>query len=96
MKFRAEDIRELRYGCSVEGMESIEESMVGHNRWSVEVAFIFKHDGKFYKADFSDPATEYQDSQETLDIDSDGMVECDEVFPTPVTTIKYLRKNNHI
>jgi hypothetical protein len=89
MKFLAQDIRELRFGGSVENMESVGENMSGHSRWSVEVEFIFKYGDKFYRADFSDPATEYQDSSPDLDTDKDDMVECDEVFPVEIKTIKY-------
>jgi hypothetical protein len=39
----------------------VEKTLDGHSRWSVDYSMIFEHEGRFYRSDYSQGATESQD-----------------------------------
>lgn len=59
--------------------DEIERNFIDSSRWSLHYEFIFKHEGKFYRAYYSVGATEYQDETPWQ---YDKEVECEEVVQT--------------
>lgn len=84
MKFSKQFLQDMEY-------EVIEESIIDHSRWSVMYEVIFKHEDKFYVTSYSVGATEHQD-ETPYEYEPDE-IECEEVFPVEVMTIKYLTKD---
>ncbi|MCL1696387.1 hypothetical protein [Lysinibacillus sp. BPa_S21] len=58
------------------------------SRWSVHHRIIFKHDGKFYEAYYSEGATEMQDERPW---EYEDEVECDEVELKEVKVVKWVK-----
>lgn len=89
MEFPKEVMQELIWD-DAEGMELIENEIIDTTRWSIVHRIVFKVEGSYYSTCYSEGATECQD-ESPFEYDGD-MIECDEVFPTEVTRIEYLRK----
>jgi hypothetical protein len=68
-------------------LDIVEEKIVGKSRWSVRKSRVFRHEGKLYRTEFSEGATEYQDVR-PYEYEPD-MIECPEVFPVEKTIIVY-------
>lgn len=64
MKLTAEQARDIVWE-SDEDWQSVEEEVVGNDRWSIHKTGVFKHipTAKFYRFNWSVGATEYQDEQ---------------------------------
>ena len=87
MKFNKEDLQSLVYYDEPEGFDVITRDMVDTTRWSILYKMVFSYDGKFYLTTYSLPATEMQD-ETPYEYEPDE-IECQEVEPVEVTTIKY-------
>ena len=49
------------YGSSnFDGYKKISTEITGNSRWSINHELIFEYNGKFYRVDYSEGATEYQ------------------------------------
>lgn len=81
MKFSKEDLLDDVH-------ETIYEKIVDKGRWHTYYERIFKHEDKYYRTVFRRGSTESQDCQAYED-DPDE-IECEEVFPVEVKTIKYM------
>jgi hypothetical protein len=68
----------------IEGVERIEDEIVGTGRWSVDRQAVYKYDNRYWQVSYQEPATEYQDWDK-----EDYTVH--EVFPVEVTVTKYVR-----
>jgi hypothetical protein len=80
-KFTATELEEL-------GVRSnyILRTIVGEQRWSLDVELVFKHEGRYWRVAASEPATEYQDEDPWYD---QTEVIADEVVLAPVTELKW-------
>ena len=90
--FDKEDLRELLLNDEheINGMlaKVVENTLSSTTRWSHIYEMVFSYDGKFYMTDYSTGATEQQDEQPFEY--SDEKIECIEVVPVEVKTIKYV------
>lgn len=87
MKFPTTDLQALLCVDEIPGYETISNEIMGKSRWSVNKKLIFKHEGKFYQAFYSQGATEYQDE---APFEHEGPeVECKEVFEKQKTITVY-------
>jgi len=69
------------------GSHSIEDTLVGHSRWSVEHELVFlNRDGKKYRCSYSVGATE---SQDEMPWEYENEVACEEVVQRTVTVRKW-------
>ena len=85
MKLSRDKALDILYGN--EGGEVILDEIVDTSRWSVHHDLVVKIDGKFYSAEYSVGATEYQNESPWQ---NENEVEFVEVEPKEVTTIKYI------
>jgi hypothetical protein len=69
---------------------SIKDTIIDTSRWSVHHEIIFKDKGKFYKAFYSEGATECQDER-PWEYDED--IECIEVELKKVMVTKWVEKS---
>ena len=74
------------------GKATIEDTITGKGRWSIQHRWIFKHDDKFFEAQYSHGATENQD--ESPFEHSGMMIECPEVNAVEKTVTVYERALN--
>ena len=91
MEFPKEDLQDLIRFCDVDGLELIKDEITDTSRWSVHHTMIFKHNGKYYLAGYSEGATEIQD-ESPFEYEPD-MIECPEVEPVEVTVTEYRVKD---
>jgi hypothetical protein len=66
--------------------DEVQNTIVGHRRWSVDHEMIFKYNGKLYRANYSVGATESQDEGPW---EYEDEVEVTEVNPVEKTVIVY-------
>lgn len=86
MKFSKEFMLEdVLYGCNEE-VEVIYDNIIDISRWSQIHEIVFKYNGKFYMADYSCGATEYQDESPWEYVEE---VTVTEVEPVEVTVTQY-------
>lgn len=85
--FSKEFLREVIGFSNVPETELIEDNIVDTSRWSEIHEVVFKHQGKFYRTDYSCGATEMQD-ESPFEYDDDE-IECTEVEPVEVVRIEY-------
>lgn len=81
MKFSKEFLQD-------QGGETVECTIMGTSRWSIQYRRVFKHEGKFYGTFFSRGATESQD-ESPYEYDGDE-IECPEVRPIEKTITVYV------
>lgn len=87
MKFNKEDLCELVYQGEPEGFEVISREFSWNSRWSLHYEMVFKYEDKYYLTTYSVGATESQD-ESPYQYEPDE-IECQEVVPVEVVTIKY-------
>ena len=78
MKFKKENLQKLVYD-DCDTLTQIREEQTGSGRWTVENEMVFRFEGHYYRADYSEGATEQQDVT-AFECDND-LIECDEVWP---------------
>lgn len=83
--FDAKVLRELVIEGS-DDMEIIENTLTGKSRWADIHTMVFKFEGKFYKSEYRQGATESQEEGPFEYVDS---VDCIEVEPKEKTVIVY-------
>lgn len=88
-KFKSSDL--LDNGLPYEGTES--NVLAWHGRWSVGHEIVFEWEGKFWKAEYSEAATESQDEGPW---EYQKEVECTEVELKEVTELKWVVKDEHV
>jgi len=74
-----------------EDYKVIVDEIISTTRWAVVHKLIFKHDGKFWQTTYNVPATEMQ---EEMPFEYQEVVNCRQVVPKEVTTIKYVPAND--
>ncbi|MNW57758.1 hypothetical protein D3C74_355830 [compost metagenome] len=87
MKFKTSYLKnelDLPYSAMV-------DEITDTSRWSVHHKIIFEHDGKFYRAYYSEGATEMQCESPW---ENEDEVDCDEVELKEVKVMKWVVKNN--
>jgi hypothetical protein len=89
MKFKKEFLLDLIYG--EEAGFVVEDTIVSTGRWAIDHRMIFEVDDKFYELLYQRAATEMQDMQPLEDYRAGGMIDCDEVLPTPKTITVYVK-----
>ena len=91
MKFDKEFLREEVVFDYPTGTYIVEDTIIGHRRWSVDHRIVFKddkrHPGKFFTTTYSVGATEGQD-ESPFEYDDDP-VECPEVRAVERTVTVY-------
>lgn len=93
MKFHYEVLDELRCEESMTdldgvGINLVEITLKSHSRWTIIKRLVFEKEGRYFSVDYQEPATEYQEV-EAFDADSNGMVECHQVFKRIVEVVVY-------
>lgn len=83
MKFTQQFLDELD---DEESVEVIETEQVCSSRWSSFHETIFKFDSHYYKYEFTNGLTEYQENERLA---PEEEIECEEVFPTNVMITVY-------
>ena len=68
---------------------AIKNTITGTSRWSIHHEIVFEHDGKFYRTNYSEGATESQDESPW---DYEIEVECVEVELKEVKEKKWVTK----
>jgi hypothetical protein len=68
------------------GSDIIRDKIVGKGRWTLHHELIFKKNDKFYRTDYTNGATEYQDE---FPWQYEDTVICQEVKPYEKTIISY-------
>jgi hypothetical protein len=91
MKFDAEILRELAWGCEFDDYKVLSDEQVDSSRWESHHELVFRHDGKLYMACYSQGLTECQDSRP---FQYDREEECPEVEAYEVTVTKYREKKD--
>jgi len=83
------DDHDLPPGWANDDFELVENEMTDTSRWAIHHTMTFKElsSGKFYEVSYRVGATEYQDER-AFEFEPD-MVECYEVEPVEVKTIKF-------
>ncbi len=71
----------MKLGEILEGKDLIVKQYEYVRRQSVLFSIVFKRDDKFYSFAWDQSAIKYQDGQEQLHIDHEGMIGCREVEP---------------
>jgi hypothetical protein len=84
MKFSKHDLAE-------ETHETVVNEITDHDRWTAHYRRVFKVGDKYFETHYRVGATEYQD-EGPYEYDPDE-IECEEVFPTQVTVVQYLRRS---
>lgn len=72
---------------------TVDDTITGHFRWTVDHRRIFRHEGRLYETFYSVGATEQQD--ETPYQNDSLEIECDEVFAVEKTVTVYEKVNQH-
>ena len=70
---------------------TVYDKIVDHSRWSIHFERVFKHEGKFYRTNYSRGATEVQDER-AYDYQQDA-IECPEVVPVEKLVTVYEEKS---
>lgn len=86
MKFHKAVLQDALWG-ECEDIVTIQDNITDTGRWSVHHEWVFKYDGKFYRAQYSVGATEQQD-EVPFEYDGD-QIECAEVRPVEKTVVVY-------
>lgn len=83
MKFTQEFLDELEYQ---DGVEVIETKQVSSSRWNSFHEKIFKFNSHYYKYEFTNGLTDYQENERLA---PEEEIECEEVIPTEIMITVY-------
>ena len=87
MKFKKDVLQDILEGYTDDG-EVIEDTLVGHSRWSLEYRLVFTdNEGRFYSTVYRRGATEIQE-EAPWEYEGDE-IDCVEVFPVEKTLVVY-------
>lgn len=95
--FPTNKLKDLIFGCEVEGLTLVEDNHCYNSRWEEERELIFRDDstGAYYVTGYSLGLTEYQENRFFDEYAGQGQEEvpCSEVKPVEVTKIDYVEVN---